>query len=87
MHRFKAVFCALLSAAFLSGAGQAPPQRRIDFTPEQQAALDKVSAYLNGVHSLKSGFIHQRRATKVLTAKQTRSGRKAAITTASRKDV
>ena len=57
MHRFKAVFCALLSAAFLSGAGQAPPQRRIDFTPEQQAALDKVSAYLNGVHSLKSGFI------------------------------
>ena len=57
MHRFKAVFCALLSAAFLSGAGQAPPPRRIDFTPEQQAALDKVSAYLNGMHSLKSGFI------------------------------
>jgi len=39
------------------GAGQAPPPRRIDFTPEQQAALDKVSNWLNGVHTLKSGFI------------------------------
>ena len=57
MHRFKAVFCALLSAAFLSGAGQAPPPRRIDFTPEQQAALDKVSAYLNGIHSLRADFV------------------------------
>jgi outer membrane lipoprotein-sorting protein len=57
MSRLKAVFCALLSVAFLSGAGQAPPQRRIEFTPAQQAALDKVSTYLNGVRSLKSGFI------------------------------
>ena len=47
MHRFKAVFCALLSAAFLSGAGPAPPPRRIDFTPEQQAALDKVNLKAN----------------------------------------
>jgi outer membrane lipoprotein-sorting protein len=57
MSRLKAVFCALLSVAFLSGAGQAPPQRRIEFTPAQQAALDKVSTYLNSVRSLKSGFI------------------------------
>jgi outer membrane lipoprotein-sorting protein len=57
MHRFKIVFCAVLSAALLSGAGQAPPPRRIDFNTEQQAALDKVSIYLNSVHSLKSGFM------------------------------
>ncbi len=57
MHRLKAGFCALLSVAFLSGAGQAPPPRRIEFTADEQVALDKISAYLNGVHSLKSGFI------------------------------
>lgn len=57
MHRLKAVLCAALSVAFLSGAGQPPPQRRIDFTPEQQAALDKVSIYLNGLHTLKSDFM------------------------------
>lgn len=57
MHRLKACLCALLSVACLSGAGQPPPPRKIEFTAEQQAALDKVSAYLNSVHSLKSGFI------------------------------
>jgi outer membrane lipoprotein-sorting protein len=57
MHRFKAAFCALLSVVFLTGAGQAPPPRRIEFTAEQQAALDKVSIYLNGIHSLKSDFM------------------------------
>ena len=47
----------LFSVVLFSGAGQPPPARRIDFTAEQQAALDKVSTYLNSIHSLKSGFI------------------------------
>jgi outer membrane lipoprotein-sorting protein len=60
MHRLRrpaALFAVLICAALLSGAGQPAPQRRITFTAEQQAALDRVSAYLNGIHSIKSGFI------------------------------
>jgi outer membrane lipoprotein-sorting protein len=57
MHRLAALFVVLFSVALFSGAGQAPPARRIEFTAEQQAALDKVSAWLNSVHTLKSGFI------------------------------
>lgn len=57
MQRLKHFLCALLSVACLSGAGQPPPPRRIEFTAAEQAALDKISAYLNSVHSLKSGFI------------------------------
>jgi len=57
MHRLKACLCALLSVACLSGAGQPAPPRKIEFTAAEQAALDKISAYLNSVHSLKSGFI------------------------------
>ena len=57
MQRFTVLSAALACLLFLTGAGQPAPQRRIDFTPEQQAALDKVSAYLNGIHTLKSGFI------------------------------
>ena len=57
MQRFSALCALIVAATLLSGAGQAPPPRRIEFTPEQQAALDKVSTYLNGIHTLKSGFI------------------------------
>src|ERR1700722_7657419 len=57
MHRFAALFAVLFSVVLFSGAGQPPHARRIDFTAEQQAALDKVSAWLNSVHTLKSGFI------------------------------
>jgi outer membrane lipoprotein-sorting protein len=55
--RYSPLFAVLVSLTLLTGAGQAPPPRRIDFTPEQQAALDKVSQWLNGIHTLKSGFI------------------------------
>jgi outer membrane lipoprotein-sorting protein len=55
--RTTALFAALFSATLLMGAGQAPPPRRIDFNAEQQAALDKVSNWLNAIHTLKSGFI------------------------------
>ena len=55
--RYTALFAALFSVLLLSAAaGQAPP-RRASFTAEQQAALDKVSQWLNSVHTLKSGFV------------------------------
>ena len=57
MKRFATLFAVLFSAVLLTGAGQPAPPRRIDFNAEQQAALDKISAYLNGLHSLQSGFI------------------------------
>ena len=57
MRRIAACLSVLLSALILTGAGQAPPARKIEFTAEQQAALDKISAYLNSVHALKSGFM------------------------------
>jgi outer membrane lipoprotein-sorting protein len=50
-------FVVLLFVAFLLGANQQALAARIVFSAEQQAALDKVSAYLNSIHSLKSGFI------------------------------
>jgi outer membrane lipoprotein-sorting protein len=49
-------FFAVL-AVLLSGAGQPAPQRQIEFTTQQQADLDKVNAYLNGVHTLESNFV------------------------------
>jgi outer membrane lipoprotein-sorting protein len=42
----------------LGGAGQPAPQRLYQaYSDEQKADLDKVSAYLNGIKSLKSGFV------------------------------
>jgi outer membrane lipoprotein-sorting protein len=52
---FPPLFAALL--VLLSGAGQAPPQRLLTFTAQQQADLDLINAYLNGIHSLKSNFV------------------------------
>jgi outer membrane lipoprotein-sorting protein len=60
MHRLRrpaALFAIMVCAALFSGAGQPAPPRKIQFTAEQQAALDRISAYLNGFHSIKSGFI------------------------------
>ena len=52
---FPPLFAALV--VLLSGAGQAPPQRPVTFTPQQQADLDRINAYLNGIHTLKSNFV------------------------------
>ena len=57
MKRIPAICAALLSLLLLTGAGQAPPARKIEFSAEQQAALDKISAWLNSIHTLQSGFI------------------------------
>ena len=52
---FPPLFAALL--VLLPGAGQPPPPRPITFTPQQQADLDRVNAYLDGIHTFKSNFV------------------------------
>jgi outer membrane lipoprotein-sorting protein len=57
MRRLCLCFAAVLSVALLGGAG--PPPRRLyqAYSDREKADLDKVSAYLNAIHSLKAGFI------------------------------
>ena len=50
------VFGVLLAAHLVAGPGEAPVQRAT-FDATQKAALDKISAYLNTIHVLKSGFM------------------------------
>jgi outer membrane lipoprotein-sorting protein len=49
---------ALVAAATLGlgGAGQPPPQRRFSFSDEQRADLDRISAALNAIHTMKGSF-------------------------------
>ena len=42
----------------LTGAGQSFPAPRVQFSAEQRADLDAVSAYLNGIRPLSARFIH-----------------------------
>jgi len=47
----------LVAASFATlGAGQAPPERHIEFSQEDRAALDKISAYLNGLRTVQGEF-------------------------------
>jgi outer membrane lipoprotein-sorting protein len=49
---------AVAAVTFLGAAGQLPPQRLTPaYSDEQKVLLDKISAYLNGIHSLKARFI------------------------------
>jgi len=58
MRRLTFVFAALAAIPLLSGAGQPAPQRLYNaYSDAEKADLDKVSAYLNSIHTLKSGFI------------------------------
>jgi outer membrane lipoprotein-sorting protein len=58
MRHFLPVCAAILSITFLGGAGQqAPPRLTRAYSDEQKAQLDKVSAYLNAIHSLKARFV------------------------------
>jgi len=58
MRRFALVVSAALAAILLTAAGQPAPQRLYRaYSDEQRADLDKVSAYLNAIHTLKSGFV------------------------------
>lgn len=46
----------LLASPLLQGAGQPAPEARPTFNTEQRGDLDKISAYLNGMHAVEGGF-------------------------------
>jgi len=49
---------AIAAVTFLGAAGQMAPQRPAPaYSDEQKTLLDKISAYLNGIHSLKARFM------------------------------
>jgi outer membrane lipoprotein-sorting protein len=55
MRRSRLIFLPVLMV-LLSGAGQ-PAILRAIYNDQQKADLDKVSAYLNNIHSLKADFV------------------------------
>lgn len=55
MRRLHLIFLPVLMV-LLSGAGQ-PAILRAIYTEQQKADLDKVSTYLNAIHSLKADFV------------------------------
>jgi outer membrane lipoprotein-sorting protein len=58
MRRLCLCLAAALSVALLGGAGQPAPQRLYQaFSDQEKADLDKISVYLNAIHSLKASFI------------------------------
>jgi outer membrane lipoprotein-sorting protein len=58
MRRFALAVTAIVCTAVLGGAGQPAPQRLYQaYTDQQIADLDKISAYLNAIHSLKASFV------------------------------
>jgi outer membrane lipoprotein-sorting protein len=58
MRRLSLCLTALVCAALLGGAGQQAPQRQNRaYSGQEKADLDKVSAYLNGIKSLKASFV------------------------------
>lgn len=58
MRRTLLALAAIAAVPLLSGAGQQAPQRMYNaYTDAQKAELDKVSAYLNSIRTLKSGFV------------------------------
>jgi outer membrane lipoprotein-sorting protein len=57
MRRSFLAFAAIVSVTLLGGAGQQAPQRQTRaYSDEQKAELDKISDYLNRIHSLKARF-------------------------------
>ena len=46
----------LLASPMLQGAGQPAPEARPTFNAEQRGDLEKISAYLNGMHAVEGGF-------------------------------
>lgn len=58
MRRFTTIAAALFAVITLTGAGQQAPQRMYQsFSDQQKADLDRISAYLNSIHTLRSGFL------------------------------
>jgi outer membrane lipoprotein-sorting protein len=58
MRRLVLLAVAAAATVCLTGAGQQAPTRMYQsFTDEQIADLNKISAYLNAIHSLRAGFV------------------------------
>ena len=57
MRRSAFALLALFVAPVLMGAGQSAPERHLDLSEADRAALDAISANLNGVATLKGGFV------------------------------
>jgi outer membrane lipoprotein-sorting protein len=58
MRRLTTIAATLFAVVALTGAGQQAPQRMYQsFSDQQKADLDRISAYLNGIHTLRSGFL------------------------------
>ena len=57
MRKIVALLASFISIAVLSGAGHPPPPKMASFTPEQRVHLDKISAYLNSIRTLKGSFV------------------------------
>lgn len=56
MRRVIPFLLLLLATPLLQGAGQPAPEARPTFNAEQRSDLDKISAYLNGMHAVEGGF-------------------------------
>lgn len=58
MRRLLSLLPAALSLVLFTGAGQQAPQRMYQaYSAEQVAQLDKISAYMNSIHTLRSNFV------------------------------
>ena len=58
MRRYALCIAAVCSVVLLGGAGQQAPQRLYQaYSDQEKADLDRISAYLNGIHSLRAGFV------------------------------
>ena len=57
MRRLALVLLTLLATPLLMGGGIPAPPRQLDLSDADAAELDAISAYLNGIGTLKGGFI------------------------------
>ena len=58
MRRYTLCIAAVCSVVLLGGAGQQAPQRLYQaYSDQEKADLDRISAYLNGIHSLRADFV------------------------------
>lgn len=57
MRRVASLLLLAILATGLGGAGQPPPQRSIVLSDTDRADLDRVSAYLNSIHTLTGDFV------------------------------
>jgi len=57
MRRLAALIAIAIASVALSGAGHMATPHLATFTDAQRAALERVSAYLNSIRTLKGGFV------------------------------